>query len=395
MQPSSDDQKQKDYQDFIDFIKPLLLEIESIKREPYQLRSLPIQMRWEVTRRHPFYQKLWRDSADFYQKKTLGSDVFENIRREAAVKLLGMIGVNGEPPDPSTPFSNLGESELNKAWLSGAVHPITLRGMAGLLIAILPKSTLDQLGVYFRDAACEDTNSGESNQLQSISKLQAYECDKLDSYPAEPLVSINPAASQRQISEAIKSLHEQWKIERELKEHRDRSDKNKKYLEVWDLREGFSDEGTYDVSQERTLSEIAKVIGSSVSTANNHYRSAFELIIGKPYSPELWWNTIGVFKLNEFNIEHSIVSQIRPRKSPIPRPIPESILGTEIDFINQAPSTNKYELTYQELMAELKSFIEQGLSDEEIHNSLGVESKVPELVEVLTWMRLRKNETEK
>ncbi len=73
MQPSSDDQKQKDYQDFIDFIKPLLLDIESIKREPFQLRSFPIQMRWEVTRRHPFYQKLWRDSADFYQKKPLGS----------------------------------------------------------------------------------------------------------------------------------------------------------------------------------------------------------------------------------------------------------------------------------------------------------------------------------
>ncbi len=46
-------------------------------------------------------------------------------------------------------------------------------------------------------------------------------------------------------------------------------------------------------------------------------------------------------------------------------------------------------------MVELKSFIEQGLSDEEIHLNLDFESEVPELVEVLTWIRLRKNETKK
>ena len=306
-----------------------------------------------------------------------------------------MIGVNGEPHDPSTPFSNLGESELNKAWLSGAVHPITLRGMAGLLLATLPKDTLGKLGSYFIEAACDDTDPQESNRRKSLFKLTSYECKKLDSYPAEPLVSVNPAASQRQISEAIKDLHAQWKNERELKEQRDRSDKYKTYLEVWDLREGFSKDGAYEISEEHTLSEIAKVVGSSISTVSNHYQSAFELIIGKPYSPELWWNTMGVFKFNEFNFEDSVVSQPRPRKSRTPRPVPESLLGAEIDFLNQVTQTDDYDLTYVELMAELKSFIGQGMSDEEIHEKLDVETENPVLIETLTWMRSRTSEIEK
>ncbi|HAH47973.1 hypothetical protein [Gimesia sp.] len=395
MQSSDNAQNQKDSFDFIRFIRPLILSLESIKREPFQLRSLSIPMRWEVTRRHPFYQRLWKDSADFYRKETISTNPFEQLKRESAVELLALIGISGEPPDPSTPFSKLGESELNKAWLSGAVHPITLRGMAGILLATLPESTLGELGLYLIEASGEKNDKEKQSRDKSLSKLISYKCDALDSFPDEPLVSVNPAASQRLISEAIKDLHAQWKNKRELKEQRDRSDKNIKYLDVWDLREGFSNEGTYDVSQERTFKEIAKEQSSPLTTVSNHYRSAFELIIGKPYSPELWWNTMGVFKLNLFNFEHSVVSQLRPRKSRTPRPVPESILGAEIDFLNQVTRTDEYELTYVELMAELKSFIGQGLSDKEIHERLGVETENPVLIETLTWMRSRTSEIEK
>jgi len=206
---------------------------------------------------------------------------------------------------------------------------------------------------------------------------------------------VNPAASQRLISEAIKDLHAQSKDERELKEKRDRSDKIETYLEVWDLREGFSEEGAYNIFKEQTLSEIAKVVGSSISTVSNHYRSAFELIIGKPYSPELWWGTMGVFKLNEFNFENTVISQLRPRKSRSPRPVPESILGVGIDILDQSSQTDEYMQAYNDLMIDLKSFIEQGLNDEEIHLRLKLEAEVPELKEALTWMRSRKSEFEK
>lgn len=395
MQPSDNAQNQKDLLDFIRYIQPLIQAGDSIKREPFQLRSLSIPMRWEVTRRHPIYQKYWKDSADFYRQEILSTNPFEKLKRESAAKLLALIGVSGEPPDPRTPFSKLGESELNKAWLSGAVHPITLRGMAGILLATLPNSTLEYLGLYLIEAGCEKNDKEKYSREKSLSKLASYKCEVLDSYTAEPLVSVNPAASQRQISEAIKSLHGQWKNERELKEQRDRSDKNKTYLEIWDLREGFSEEDAYDISEESKLSEIAEVVGSSISTVNNHYRSAFELIIGKPYSPELWWNTMGVFKFNEFNFEDSVVSQLRPRKSPTPRPVPESKLGAEIDFLNHIRIQPNHEYTHHDLFIDIKTLIDQGLSDEEIHERLGIETEIPELIERLTWMRSRTSEIEK
>lgn len=395
MQPSDNAQIQKDFLDFIRFIQPLTQMIDSIKREPFQLRSLSIPTRWEVTRRHPFYQILWKDSADFHRKENTFTNSFDQIKRKSAVELLALIGVYGEPPDPSTPFSKLGESELNNAWLSGAVHPITLRGMAGLLLATLPKDTLGKLGLYLIEASCDDTDPVESNRTKSSYKLQALECETLDSYPAEPLVSVNPAASQRQISEAIKDLHAQWKNDRELKEQRDRSDKNKTYLEVWDLREGFSEEGAYNISEEQTLSEIAEVVGSSISTVSNHYRSAFEMIIGKPYSPELWWNTIGVFKLSKFDLKHNILSQIRPRKSRTPRPVSESRLGLGIDSLKQIHVHKKHEYTLHDLFMDIRSLIDQGLSDDEIQSNLEIKAKTSELTQLLTWMRSRKNEIEK
>tara|TARA_R110002049_G_C9151648_1_gene560320 strand:+ start:226 stop:1413 length:1188 start_codon:yes stop_codon:yes gene_type:complete len=395
MQPSDKVTNQKDLQDFIQFIRPLIQVIDSIKREPFQLRSLSIPMRWEVTRRHPFYQRLWKHSADFHRKENTPTDPFEQLKQKSADELLSLIGVYGEPPDPRTPFSKLGESELNNAWLSGAVHPITLRGMAGLLLATLPKDTLGKLGLYLIEAGCDDSDFEESNRRKSSYKLQALECETLDSYPTEPLVSVNPAASQRQISEAIKNLHGQWKNERELKEQRDRSDKNKTYLEIWDLREGFSEEGAYDISEEQKISEIAEVVGSSISTVSNHYRSAFEMIIGKPYSPELWWNTIGVFKLSKFDLKHNILSQIRPRKSRTPRPVSESRLGLGIDSLKQTHVQKKHEYTLHDLIMDISSLIDQGLSDDEIQSNLEIKAKTSELTQLLTWMRSRTSEIEK
>ena len=395
MQPSDKVTNQKDLQDFIQFIRPLIQVIDSIKREPFQLRSLSIPMRWEVTRRHPFYQKLWKDSANFHRQEITSTNPFEKIKRESAAKLLALIGVSGEPPDPKTPFSELGESELNNAWLSGAVHPVTLRGMAGILLATLPESTLGDLGLYLIEASCEKNDKEKYSRENSLSKLASYKCEVLDSYTAEPLVSVNPAASQRQISEAIKSLHGQWKNERELKEQRDRSDKNKTYLEVWDLREGFSEEGAYNISEEQKLSEIAEVVGSSISTVSNHYRSAFEMIIGKPYSPELWWNTIGVFKLSKFDLKHNILSQIRPRKSRTPRPVSESRLGLGIDSLKQTHLQKKHEYTIHELIMDISSLIDQGLSDDEIQSNLEIKAKTSELAQLLTWMRSRTSEIEK
>ncbi len=35
------------------------LDQHFVSRPPYQLRTLPLEYRWEATRRHPYYQAFW------------------------------------------------------------------------------------------------------------------------------------------------------------------------------------------------------------------------------------------------------------------------------------------------------------------------------------------------
>ena len=170
-----------------------------VPRLPFQLRSLPIGMRWEVTRRHPYYQAFWKPARAFHRNDPLSYGAAEPLLRVAAVASLRMIGVVGEPPDPKTPFSALGESNLNPAWLSGAVHPVSLRGMAAVLLASLSKDALSTLGLLFAEASCEDPEAGPARVLTSMMDLQASDKPDFDNYPDEPFVSINPAASVSQL----------------------------------------------------------------------------------------------------------------------------------------------------------------------------------------------------
>ena len=139
---------------------------------------------------------------------------------------------------------------------------------------------------------------------------------------------MNPAASARQITEAVSELLKSWKSQRGLTEKRDRSDKYPDYLRVWDLREGWSG-GAYDITREKKLKEVAIELGLELLTVNNHYRSAFELIIGQPYSPAMWFRVFGVNKFADLTGEgvQGPVTHRRPTVSPTPRPVPESVLG--------------------------------------------------------------------
>lgn len=85
-----------------------------IARPLYQLRSLPIPYRWEVTRRHPYYQMFWTAARNDHRKQPAGSSE-ELALREAMVAILGMIGVSGEPPDPATEFAELEAEGLSPA----------------------------------------------------------------------------------------------------------------------------------------------------------------------------------------------------------------------------------------------------------------------------------------
>jgi len=181
-----------------------------VPRSPFQLRSLPIEFRWEVTRRHPYYQAWWILAKRHHEDAALECKP-EPVFRQLAVTVLGAIGVTGPFVDPKTSFSELGSERLNAAWLSGAVQPMSLRGLAALLIAGLPKKTAGQVGLLLCRAAADEDEGKLPTQIQAMQSLATLDWPGLDDFPDEPFVSINPAASGRQVNEAISALLKQWK----------------------------------------------------------------------------------------------------------------------------------------------------------------------------------------
>lgn len=264
-----------------------------LPRPRFQLRSLSVPLRWEVTRRHPYYQDWWRLARAHHRDEPIESEP-EALFRTLGVLALGMIGVTGEPPDPATEFEELG-GQLNSAWLSGAVHPITFGGLAGLLCAYLSRPALKQLGEIFL-AASKVPTVGREPQIEALMQLSTLKIPDLDKFPDEPFVSINPAASGRQVEEALQTLLPQWKDERSLPKQRARLDKQVEYLRVWDLREGWRG-GAYHGSREKRFKEIAAELGVSVSTLSDHYQAAFRIITGYEYSPEKWVKFFASIKL--------------------------------------------------------------------------------------------------
>jgi len=59
-------------------------------------RSLPVTYRWEVTRRHPYYQQAWELARRFFLQEPCPSPR-EQFFREYAVQVLGGIGVGRVP----------------------------------------------------------------------------------------------------------------------------------------------------------------------------------------------------------------------------------------------------------------------------------------------------------
>jgi hypothetical protein len=350
-------------------------------------------MRWEVTRRHPYYLAWWRYARDHYRNEPVG-DQAESLLRQAAVAILAAISVCDTPPNPNVAFEQLSAEDLNPAWLSGAVHPITMRGLAALLIAALPKDTVGYVGAKLIEAACDDIEDEPPRRIKALSELSILDKPGLDAYPDEPIVSINPAASGRQVNEAVTQLLPQWKQERNLLEKRDRSDKYADYLRVWDLREGWHD-GTYYRTQERMLREVASDLQMSLTTVHNHYRHAFEMIVGHPYSPQLWFRILGPLKLSDlYGTELGPVSRNRPSTSPTRRDIPESVLTSpSVDGSTRGPialgATSSGDVEFLRLLHDIHRLVVQGWTDRAIVERL----ELPEaFIPAIPYLRQRGSE---
>jgi hypothetical protein len=361
-----------------------------VHRPLFQLRSLPIPIRWEVTRRHAYYQLAWKRFLDHHQGTPV-TDPGTEFLRQLAILHLGAIGVSGPPPDPATEFESLDAADLKRAWLSGAVHPISFRGIVGLLVAALPQETLQRVGQLLVEAAEPDQGGKPPAKLTALLQLPSMNCPGLDQFPDEPIVSINPAASERQLAESLDELLKEWKQQRGLAEQRARSDKHAEYLEVWDLREGWH-AGRYVRERELTLRKIAQRTKRPLPTVGNQYERAFQMIVGYPYSRELWVKVFGGIKFSElYGKLPGPVTRRRPLVSPTGRPVAESTLlprhapASAVGLVTGTAEVGAA-VPEKELLGDIQTLIGRGRSDQQIVDELDL---MPESLELVAYLRGR------
>jgi len=354
-----------------------------VPRPAGQLRNMPINFRWEVTRRHPIYLQNWQFAQRFFQWSRRGSprvaesDLVELRVSGVSAQFLNAIGVTSFAPDPSLDFSEIGEGLGENGWLGGSISPVTLRGLWGLLISALPPEVFSATATRLANEMAIEGGPDERRAAGLMALQQVIE-SQIDQMIDEPIVSINLGVSDRQITQDLKPLLARWRAQRNIEVGRDRSDNFADYLRVWDLREGWSG-GVYRSADEKTLRNVAEELGIEPTTASSRYRSAFQLITGHKYSPTMWLRFMGIEKLSRETQEViGCVASKRPTKLRSNRAVPSSVLGEghAVETIANEQQAGR-ELARQQLsdlILDIESLVRERKTDEEILGLLEVET---------------------
>lgn len=362
-------------------------------RPPGQLHDYPLQFRWEATRRHPYYQTFWQH-AQRYRGGDMGKDANERLLRYAGVQLLGVIDVYGEPVSPERRFEELDDS-VDPTFLSGAIQPLSLRATVAMLISALPKAERAFVGALLSTSSSPEYALPDDDDTQSMQKRLALlhllqtPSVALDSHLDAPLFYIHLGASQRTIIHDIEEQVRRRKARLEIEERRVHTTKLQSYLDVWDLREGWSDHG-YDRTTERSLVQTAEMLNiESTSTVFNRYKAAFQLITGHEFSPQLWLQLFGPLRLGDSaerfsrRVRYRLQSQAESQSVPT---LADSVLSPKReDEHSPGVVESRSEITddteSRDFMIDFRDFVERDLSDAEIARRLEIRdvSIVPEL----------------
>ncbi len=296
-----------------------------LPRPVEQFRSLPVEFRWEMTRRHPAYVSFWKPADEFFAS-VLNATAQEEVVRPIAAAIVNAVGVSGAAPDPSLEFDELGDQGSSNSWRSGAISPLTLRGMISRLLVVLKPEDFRQIMQSMLDAM--ESKDGEVEQrMEALLSLQRIG-EPLDNAFPEPLVTINPRMAKGIVKRDVDLLLTEWRDRLGITAGRDRSDNYAEYLQVWDAREGW-EKGTYFSNRERTFRDVAKILGISEANASSRYRRAFELITGYEYSPAMWVRFMGIVKLSQSSVEDlGHIARSRPLRNRAPREVPESAISS-------------------------------------------------------------------
>jgi hypothetical protein len=294
-----------------------------VPRSREHILNFPVAFRWEITRRHPYYLALWQTARKYHQSNSFIQSA-ENTEGLSATLALGAIGVSGETIPPDT--TNEQFLECDPIFLCGSVQPITIRYLLILLLKGLGSNNQEYFGRLLSAAASHRTDISLSQQdrdvrmlamLATIAKRQDKE---LDSVFEMPLFQFHLNASQETIKEDANRQAKLWKERRGLGSPKIHTAKLPRYLDVWDRIEGWTGMA-YDTGRERKFRDLVSSNQKSISTLYDQYRAAFLAIVGVEFSSQAWWNTMGRYKLAQFQdqVHESHVWLARHRFNPIDR----------------------------------------------------------------------------
>lgn len=354
-----------------------------LRRPAGQLHDYPVTVRWEVTRRHPYYLAFW-SQALLYRRNQLGDPPEQRLLRWSAALILGAIGVTGEPVDPATSADALLGQHPDPAFLAGSVQPMTLRSVVAMLISALPPAERSFVGHLLSvSAEPEYAEAGDDTQATAQKRkaqalLARTPSTALDSCPDAPLFFVHVGASSRSITRDVQDQARRWKQRRGFGERRAHTDKLPTYLAVWDRREGWV-QGGYELSRERPFADIAAELGEPLSTVVNRYRSAFEMVTGHPFAPELWCRLFVPLKYAMACGDPTVVFSASTRhrlQSPVRRPVPDSVVSPPTDQAHTSGTVERIsavsdstELT--DLLIDFKEMVGRQVPDGEIARRLG------------------------
>ena len=357
--------------------------IDVVQRPNGHLQRLPIEIRWEATRRHPYYLVFWEKAKCYYQGD-LGEPPESQLRHIAALMLMN-IGVAFDPVDPATSADELVSEEIDPAWLRGSVQPLTFRSTVIMLLGGLPPAERALVGSILQVSGSREYAKPGDDEQNSLQKQQALEqlttliSPALDSFPDTPLYFIHMESAQRTIVKDVENLVNFWKKRRQIeKQTRFHANKVPVYLDVWDRREGWTG-SRYDLTQEQTLSRIAQALNVPISTIANRYKVAFEIITGHAFSPDLWRRLMAPIKLSKTlgDPEAILNSPIRRRLESATqhRPVPDSVVSPNTDDprfpgVVAQGATTPDPTDELDWLFDIEDLTAAGLSDEEIQQRL-------------------------
>jgi hypothetical protein len=350
---------------------------DDIVRRPIgQLHNLPIKMRWEITRRHPYYLTFWERAQRYHRGDLVGAEQ-QLLGYIATLVLGGGIGVFGEPVSPATPAMEI--TGNNPSFLTGSVQPLTMRHLVSTILTGLPPADRAVVGSLLLNSGSAEYHAADNppgqppRALAELDQLAQTPSAALDSCPEAPLFYIHLGASGRSIVADMKDQVRRWQKKRGLTPSKVQTAKLPKYLEVWDLREGWTG-SAYDRSQELKFSEIERRLKRGLSTVVSQYLSAFEMIVGHAFSPDLWVRVFGpVWFAPLFGDPVQVYSTPTRRRlsSPTRRPTPDTKVSkaaadSRMAGVVERETAIAGKSAEIDLLIDLRDLMARGWSDAEI-----------------------------